>query len=77
MQAVKRQIELDERIGELATTMSSVYELVIKSDQKKQAAKSPVIVRLVQQTIECAIFLKGYSELKTFGNLLSSGTRSV
>jgi hypothetical protein len=55
---------------ELAGTMSSVYELVIKSDEDTQAAKSKIIIRLVQQTIECATFIREYSGLKTFGTML-------
>jgi hypothetical protein len=49
--------------------MLSVYELVIKSNQEKQAIKSTIILRLVQQTTECAIFLREYSNLKTLGKL--------
>jgi hypothetical protein len=49
--------------------MLSVYELVTKSNQEVQVAKSTIILRLVQQTTECAIFLKEYSELKTLGKL--------
>jgi hypothetical protein len=49
--------------------MISVYDLVIKSDEQKQTAKSRIILRLVQQTTECASFLREYSVLKTFGRL--------
>jgi hypothetical protein len=66
-QAVKKQVELDEKVMELADIMSSVYDLVIKSDPDTQAAKSRIIERLVQQTIECAIFIREYSNMKTFG----------
>jgi hypothetical protein len=52
---------------DLADTMSSVYELVVKSDRGTQVTKNKIIVRLVQQTIECAVFIREYSHLQTFG----------
>jgi hypothetical protein len=51
--------------------MLSIYELAIKSNQEKQVMKSTIILRLVQQTTECAIFLREYSDLKTLGKLLT------
>jgi hypothetical protein len=66
-QAVQKQVELDEKVMELADMMSSVYDLVIKSDPDTQATKSKIIERLVQQTIECAIFIREYSNMKIFG----------
>jgi hypothetical protein len=69
LQAIKEQLEVDDKVAELAEMMTAVYELVIKADPERQAIKSKIILRLAQQTIECAIFLKDYSNLGAFGKI--------
>lgn len=63
---ISKQVELDEKIVELEETMLDVYDLVINLDQEKQSAKSKIVERLVQQTHECAIFIREYCDTKTY-----------
>jgi hypothetical protein len=63
MQVLKGQIDRDRRIFDLVETMEDVYSFVdvVKSLPKKLEILEDVIVKILKQTVECAIFIREYT----------------
>lgn len=63
MQILKGQIDRDRRIFDLVETMEDVYSFVdvVKSLPKKLEILEDVIVKILKQTVECAIFIREYT----------------
>jgi hypothetical protein len=50
----------------LAGIMNDTFDIVEKADQLRRESKSKIIVRMVQQTTECAWFIRDYMKLQEF-----------
>ena len=46
--------------------MNDTFDIVEKADQLRRNSKSKIIVRMVQQTTECAWFLRDYMKIEEF-----------
>ena len=49
--------------------MNDTFDIVEKADQLRRKSKSKIIVRIVQQTTECAWFLRDYTKIEEFCTL--------
>ena len=64
-QEVHRQQQLDKSILSLTDTMLDTYDLVISAGEISKE-KCPIVVRMVQQTTECALFIHDYQKVVEF-----------
>ena len=46
--------------------MNDTFDIVEKADQLRRKSKSKIIVRMVQQTTECAWFIRDYMKIGEF-----------
>ena len=46
--------------------MNDTFDIVEKADQFRRKSKSKIIVRMVQQTAECAWFIRDYMKIEEF-----------
>ena len=46
--------------------MNDTFDIVEKADQLRRKSKSKIIVRMVQQTTECAWFIRDYMKIEEF-----------
>ena len=62
-QVLKAQLDRDQSICNLVLTMESVYSFVeaIQSVPDKLEILEEVIVKILKQTVECAIFIREYT----------------
>src|SRR5271155_1351580 len=49
--------------------MIDTFDIVEKAEQLRRESKSKIIMRMVQQTTECAWFIRDYMKLKEFCEL--------
>ena len=49
--------------------MNDTFDIVQKADQLRRKSKSKIIVRMVQQTTECAWFIRDYTKIEAFCTL--------
>ena len=62
-QAIQGQLERDQRLVDLVTTMENVYSFVdvVQSIPGKLQLLEDIITKILQQTVECAIFIREYT----------------
>ena len=62
-QVLKAQLDRDQSICDLVLTMESVYSFVeaMRSVPDKREILEEVIVKILKQTVECAIFIREYT----------------
>jgi len=63
---IQKQVQLDSDVTSLARTMNDTFDIVEKADQLRRDSKSKIIVRMVQQTTECAWFIRDYIKIEEF-----------
>jgi hypothetical protein len=66
-QAALSQTIRDAAINDLAETMSDTYAFLCEADQIKQfKSQADILIVMAKQTEECAYFIHGYAEKKSF-----------
>ena len=69
MKIMSTQMDRDDRIQNLFTTMNSFYDIV--SDLEKEPEKThtlqDLLQRIAKQTTECFYFIREYAKAKSFG----------
>ena len=60
---MRAQLDRDQKLGALVKTMEDVYAFVdtIQSLPNKLQLLEDVIVKILNQTVECAIFIREYT----------------
>jgi hypothetical protein len=63
IEAIKGQFERDKKLIDLVMTMNEVYSFVdvIRSIPNKLQLLEDIIAKILQQTVECAIFIREYT----------------
>ena len=69
MQEVQKQVALDANVTSLADIMNDTFDLVEKADKLRRESKSKIVMRIVQQTTECAWFIRDYRKIEEFCKL--------
>ena len=49
--------------------MNDTFDIVEKADQLRRESKSKIVMRMVQQTTECAWFIRDYMKIEEFCTL--------
>jgi hypothetical protein len=49
--------------------MKDTFDIVEKADQLRRKSKSDIVIRMVQQTTECAWFIRDYMKIEEFCKL--------
>jgi hypothetical protein len=63
----------DEAINRLAVTMSDTYNFLCEAGQVKRfESQAKILAVIAKQTEECAHFIQGYAESKSFRMLTST-----
>ena len=75
MKAVKGQVERDQQLIDLVTTMENVYTFVdaVQALPNKIVVFEDVITSILKQTVECAIFIREYTGHGFAGSYLHAG----
>lgn len=50
----------------LAEIMKDTFDIVERADNFRRESKSKIIMRLIQQTTECAWFIRDYMKIEEF-----------
>ena len=69
MQEIQKQVALDANVTSLAEIMNDTFDLVEKADKLRRESKSKIVMRMVQQTTECAWFIRDYRKIEEFCKL--------
>jgi DNA-binding ferritin-like protein len=69
IQEVQNQIELDTNVMSLAEIINDTFDIVEKADELRRESKSKIIMRMIQQTTECAWFVRDYMKIENFCKL--------
>ena len=69
IQEVQNQVELDTNVMSLAEIINDTFDIVEKADELRRESKSKIIMRIVQQTTECAWFVRDYMKVENFCKL--------
>lgn len=56
----------DKEVISLAETMDFAFSLVKKADDPHRESRSKIILQMMLQTTECAMFLRDYVKVKAF-----------
>jgi hypothetical protein len=68
MQVILAQTERDQSIQSILERLGEVYTFMSQKDTLSQiSSKRRIAGRIVQQTVECAHFIRDYSKKKSFG----------
>jgi hypothetical protein len=66
-QAALSQTIRDTAINDLAGTMSDAYAFLCEADQVKRfKSQADILIAMAKQTEECAYFIRGYAQTKSF-----------
>ena len=69
IQEVQNQVELDTNVMSLAEIINDTFDIVEKADELRRESKSKIIMRMIQQTTECAWFVRDYMKIENFCKL--------
>ena len=71
MQEVQNQVELDTdtNVMSLAEVINDTFDIVEKADELRRESKSKIITRMIQQTTECAWFVRDHMKIANFCKL--------
>ena len=69
VQEVQKQVELDTNVILLAEIINDTFDIVEKADELRRESKSKIIMRMIQQTTECAWFIRDYMKIENFCEL--------
>jgi hypothetical protein len=78
MQIILAQTKRDQSVQSLLEKLEEVYDFMSQKDTLGQiSSKRSIAGRIAQQTLECAGFIKDYSEKKGFCKSLSYSTLRI